>query len=132
VPPQIAAARKVFVANVPGENLPKALGVPERTYNEFYAAMKSSGGYELVSSPADADLIFEVSFVSTVSVTDYGVRLVIIDPKMNIPLWWFIEPVAVSHRHETLDGVYVSAISALVANAKKLAAPSALSPTAMK
>ena len=32
------------------------------TYNEFYAAMKSWGRYELVSSPADADMVFEIRF----------------------------------------------------------------------
>jgi hypothetical protein len=52
VPAQIAAAKTVFIANAPGQNLPKTLGTPDRTYNEFYAAMKASGRYEMVPVPA--------------------------------------------------------------------------------
>lgn len=136
VPAQVRAAKTAFIANAPGENLPKNLGAPERTYNEFYTAMKKSGRYELVTAPADADLIFEVSFASSLSdvwgtrttgcssSTDYAVRLVIVDVKTRAPLWWFVEPVRLqsgfSHRKETLDSVYVRAISALVDDVKKL------------
>ena len=42
-------------------------------YNEFYAAMKSWGRYELVSHPHDADLVFEVS-------------LTVIQPQRSQPL----------------------------------------------
>src|SRR5690242_18782986 len=37
VPSPIAAAKKVFISNAPGNNLPTSLGGPDRTYNEFYA-----------------------------------------------------------------------------------------------
>jgi len=42
-------------------------------YNEFYAAMKSWGRYELVGAPQEADLVFEV-------------RLTIIQPQRSHPL----------------------------------------------
>ena len=35
-------------------------GGPDRAYNEFYAAMKTWGRYELVAAPRDADLVFEI------------------------------------------------------------------------
>jgi hypothetical protein len=41
VPTPIATAKKVFIANAPGDNLPASLGGPDRTYNEFYAAIRS-------------------------------------------------------------------------------------------
>jgi hypothetical protein len=47
VPPQIAAAQKVFISNVGGESFETAIdqivlnGGPDRPYNEFYAAMKN-------------------------------------------------------------------------------------------
>lgn len=54
VPRQILAAKKVFVVNAGGDELfddPKFGGV-DRTYNQFYAAMKAWGRYELVETPA--------------------------------------------------------------------------------
>jgi hypothetical protein len=136
VPTQIATAKKVFIANAPGENPPTSLGGPDRTYNEFYAAVKSSGSYELVSAPADADLIFEISFASSLagvggtsttgcsSSNDNSVRLVILDPKFRVPLWWFAEPVKLkggfSHRKDTLDSIFVHSIAALLDDLRKL------------
>ena len=97
VPAQIAAAQKVFISNAGGASLEAVIdetvfnGGPDRPYNQFYAAMKSWGRYEVVSSPADADLVFEISW----ALTDTGLRLpvlgqlrlVIIDPKTRITLW---------------------------------------------
>src|SRR5271170_621963 len=64
VPPQILAAKKAFIANAGGDqmanNYPRFSGSPDRAYNEFYAAMKSWGRFEIVGSPAEADLLFEV------------------------------------------------------------------------
>src|ERR1700746_3771205 len=59
VPAQITNARKVFVANGGGENLYK--GGPNHAYDEFYGAMKDSGQFELTGSPAEADLVLEIS-----------------------------------------------------------------------
>jgi len=97
VPPQIAAAQRVFISNAGGESFENVIeqtvfnGGPDRPYNEFYANMKAWGHYELVASPADADLIFEVSW----ALTDIGLRLpvlgelrvVVIDPKTHVTLW---------------------------------------------
>lgn len=97
VPSQIAAAQKVFISNAGGESFENVIdatvfnGGPDRPYNEFYAALKDWGRYELVSSPADADLILEVSW----QLTDTGLRLpvlgqlrvVAIDPKTHVTLW---------------------------------------------
>ena len=97
IPPQIAAAQKVFISNAGGESFETVIdttvfdGGPDRPYNEFYAAIKDWGRYEVVSSPADADLVFEVSW----ALTDTGLRLpvlgqlrvVVIDPKTHVTLW---------------------------------------------
>lgn len=77
VPPLILAAKKVFIANGGGDesrfDWPQYTGGPDRLYNEFYAAMKSWGRYELVDSPGDADLVFEI-------------RLTILQPTRSEPL----------------------------------------------
>lgn len=105
VPVQILNAKKVFVANAPGDLIDPSMGGNERPYASFYSALKSSGQYELVSSPAEADVILEVSFSNTLtgvggtsatgcsSSTSSLLRLVIVDPKTQTPLWWFAEPI---------------------------------------
>jgi hypothetical protein len=109
VPAQILVAKKVFVANA-GSEQPwyddaQFSGGPDRAYNQLYAALKSWGRYELVGSPADADLLFEIQFVCPPSVAagnqggdslagrpyDPRLRLVIRDPKTNALLWMFTE-----------------------------------------
>jgi hypothetical protein len=64
IPSQILSATKVFIANGGGDeslfDTPQYTGGPDRLYNEFYAAMKSWGRYELVDSPEKADLVFEI------------------------------------------------------------------------
>jgi len=66
IPTQITTAKKVFIANgggdEPGIYEPFFSGGADRTYNEFYAGIKSSGRYELVGSPAEADLLFDIQF----------------------------------------------------------------------
>lgn len=136
VPTPIATAQKIFVANAPSDSLPASLGGPARPYDEFYAAMKSWGHYQLASSPAEADLILEISFstpivgVNVMSTSGGGsakallLKLVIVDPKSNIPLWWFTESFALkggfSHRKETLDSNFHASIAALVDDVRKL------------
>ena len=57
IPTQIATAKKVFIANAGGDDpgIYEALfnRDVDRSYNLFYAAMKSAGRYELVGSPAE-------------------------------------------------------------------------------
>lgn len=137
VPSPIAAAKKVFISNAPGSSLPTSFGGPDRSYNEFYAAMKGWGHYELVAAPSDADLILEISFNSSlsgvggtsttgpISYNSAELRLVILDARMHVPLWWFNEEVnpKISFGHHPEKAV-VSALSqstaTLVDDLKKL------------
>lgn len=101
IPPQILAAKKVFIANAGGDEMtgddPHFSGGPDRAYNEFYAAMKSWGRFEIVNSPADADLLLEIrQYVSAVTPTGRGsssfipqFQLDIRDPKTGAMLWGF-------------------------------------------
>jgi len=88
VPPQIAAAHKIFVSNGGGSNY----------FNSLYAELKQSSRYLLVSAPADADLIFEIrSIAPTVDTSTpdspggiaYNPQLIlsIQDPATHAVLW---------------------------------------------
>ena len=132
VPAQIAAAQKVFISNAGGESLETVIdetvfnGGPDRPYNEFYAAMKTWGRYDLVSSPADADLVLEISWV----LTDTGLRLpvlgqlrlVVIDPKTHVTLWNFTEYVRGAILLSNRDKNFDQAMNTVVARLKALMA----------
>jgi len=61
-PPQTSGLPKVFISNLPGADKLSASGGPGEAYNTFYAAVKKSGQFELVSDPVQADLIFELRY----------------------------------------------------------------------
>lgn len=132
VPAQIAAAQKVFISNAGGATLETIIdetifhGGPDRPYNQFYAAMKSWGRYELVSSPAEADLVLEISW----ALTDNGLRLpvlgqmrlVVIDPKTHITLWNITEYVQGALLLGNRDKNFDEAMNTVVARLKALTA----------
>jgi len=101
VPSQILAAKRVFIANSGGDEMapddPVFSGGPDRAYNQFYATIKSWGRFNIVGSPADADLLLEIrQEVQTVSLGGKAggsatplFRLDIRDPKSNALLWGF-------------------------------------------
>lgn len=136
VPSQITSAKRVFLSNA-GEETNywinrKALysGGPNRAYNQLYAAMKSWGQYELVSTPAEADLVFQIHFeakpLHDESPTDHNqFRLLILDPKTRVTLWAFTEYVELANLARTRDKNYSSALAALVDDVKALVAPQA-------
>jgi hypothetical protein len=117
VPTQITSSQKVFISNLGGESFETVFdqnvfhGGPDRPYNDFYSAMKTWGKFELVSSPADADLVLEISW----ALSDTGLklpvlgqlRLVVLDPKTHVPLWTLIEyvrgAVLLSNRDKNFD-----------------------------
>ena len=101
IPSQILDAKKIFISNGGQEGVPRLgtfSGEPERTYNQFYAAIKDWGRYELVSAPSDADLILEVSLAVPAGIFKGDpyvprFRLLVLDPKTHFTLWAFIENV---------------------------------------
>lgn len=102
IPAQIAAAKKIFVSYA-GTTLPYPLagafqdysGDPDRAYHEFYAALKGLGRYELVPTPANADLILEIQMRSQIFAAPkgtenvYAMRVRILDPASHVALWGF-------------------------------------------
>jgi len=118
LPPQIAAAKKVFISYAGQDKNPRAgftgqySGDRNRAYNQFYAAIKTWGRYEVVSAPTDADLVLELSFNQPIVwgkwaddtfSDDAFFRLVVRDPRTSIALWGFTEHVASANRKSNRD-----------------------------
>jgi len=143
VPPQILTAKKVFISFAGQESNPNTSifgeysGGPNRTYNQFYLALKGWGRYELVAAPADCDLVFEIRFTdrmvegafSRASTGDSGnepqFRLVIQDPKTHVVLWAFTEHVQSARLHGHRDKNFDQALAKIVDDVKNLATQSA-------
>lgn len=138
VPAQIMTAKKVFIANAGGDFDPEIWsGGPARAYNEFYASMKSWGRYELVGSPADADLVMELSFTATTSVASYTLsfrdsrqsilqfRLVLLDPRTHICAWGLNKGIPLAMMKENRDKDFDQLLAGLVEDLKALTTPPA-------
>lgn len=142
IPAQILEAKKVFVANAGGDELtpddPLFSGGPDRAYNQFYAAMKIWGRYELVSAPADADLWFEIRFTMPPAARDVfkgdsmgpaafdpQLRLVIRDPKTNAILWGFTQHTAWAILKGNRDKNFDLGMARILADVQRLAQQSA-------
>jgi hypothetical protein len=137
VPPQIGAAQKVFISNAGGDSFAMAIdqtvfnGGPDRPYNQLYAAMRGWGRYELLASPADADLVLEISW----ALTDTGLklpvlgqlRLVVIDPKTHVTLWNLTEYVRGAILLGNRDKNFDQAMNTVVNRMKELASRPAAS-----
>ncbi len=107
VPLTIIHARTIFVSNggsdrdlFPGVfnggvELPHLFtGDQYRPYTEFYAALKATDDYQLVSDPSQADLVLEIrltapngAFNGPISASLPKLRLVIYDTKSHFALW---------------------------------------------
>jgi len=120
VPAQILTGKKVFISYRESDADP---GAPNLTYNEFYSLMKSWGRYELVGAPADADLIFEIAYIS--GITDAQIRLSIVDPKTHVVLWPFVQHVESSAREKGRRKKFDSSMEDLIDDLKKITASSA-------
>ena len=96
VPPAILAAKRVFISNGGADSglFPHPFsGTQDRVYNQFYADIKAGGKFELVSAPADADIVVQVTLGTFPLAAGYAeFRLSIFDPKTNVLLWTASEP----------------------------------------
>lgn len=120
LPAQIFAAKKVFISNGGEEQWldfdPKH--DPTLTYNEFYVDMKSWGKFELVSSPSDADVVFEIRLALREARPE--LRLLILDPKTHVALWPLNQAAKGASRDATARKNFDEAMNALVEKLKKL------------
>ena len=146
IPPQIGAAKKVFITNAGWDCLTLEgvfHGGPDRTYDEFYSAIRQWGRYQPVSAPEQADLDFEIRFAcppAAANVMNGGsvppeydpkVILTITQPKGKTVIWRIVQPVRPSKPPKFRIGTYrdqdlSDTIVALVNELKALAVRSSV------
>jgi non-ribosomal peptide synthetase component F len=125
IPAQILAAKRVFISNGGDDDwtIPHQIHVPTLTYNQFYADIKSWGKYELVPSPADADVVFEIRSYDSREAR-LQVHLSILDPKTHVTLWSLTQEVEGASRTAIARKNFDEGMSALVGDLRKLVAGS--------
>ena len=130
MPTAIQTAKRVFLGNagVDSMSIPafRKSGDVNQPYNWFYVAMKNWGRYELVGNPADADLVFEISFAAPLigadKISTYApyLRLEILDAKTHFLLWTIVEPVEGAFRKASWDKNFNAGVASLVSDLKNM------------
>ena len=129
-PPEIAAAKTVFLSYAGTECAPsdyRYSGTRDRAFNQFYVAAKSKLPYQVVTSPANADLVLEFSMTcgppSGVSAVAINFILRIYSSKEGVTLWTFTEPVKQSGMslQKSRDEGFDLALTSLVDDAYRAA-----------
>jgi hypothetical protein len=128
VPPAIRAASKIFLSNAGADSglFPSPFsGDANRGYNQLYAGLKANGKYQMVSDPADADLVLELqltapngpsngSKVNGASNPVPMLRLVVYDRKTHYILWAFTQSIEIAFLQKTHDRNFDDALTAIL------------------
>jgi hypothetical protein len=122
VPPQILSAHSVFISNGGGSNYYNMFtGGPDRAYNTFYAVIERANRYQLVSTPAQADLVFEIRGIAPTfdegrGNVGYNPQLIlsIRDPQSSTVLWTTTANVRAIGRQKSRDRQFDQSIEVLV------------------
>jgi hypothetical protein len=128
IPPVILAGKRIFVSNAGGDSglFPSPFsGDPSRGYNQLYAGLKANGQYELVSDPAQADLVLELQLTAPNGPTRGSkvngssdpvpmLRLVVYDRPTHYVLWAFTQSIDIAFLQKTHDRNFDEALTALL------------------
>ena len=130
VPSAVLAAKRVFLSNL-GDDIRAVTEYrimkvsPGTEFDEFYAALKTWGHYELTDSPSDADAVFAFSVETGVVVgggaTSLMLRLQILDTKTGFVLWTITTSPVIPGRNS--NGELAASMSELINSLKGLAPP---------
>jgi hypothetical protein len=139
LPAQIINGKTVFISNAGGDTNFLYSGGADRLYNQFYAAMKDWGRYQLAASPAEADLVLAISFSNQFvgenvpkgdgaptpvlgrALTDPQLRLTVVDPGTRVTLWTFTEHVQFALLQGNRDKNFDRALTNLMNNIRNVA-----------
>jgi hypothetical protein len=134
VPTLLVNAKKVFISNAGADSglFPHPFsGDPDRAYNQFHADVSSWGRYQLVASPGEADLVFELQLSAPNGPSNADkskgasdplpmFRLVIYDRPSHYVLWALTESIAPAEKQKTHDHNFDEALAELVLDAGRL------------
>ena len=126
IPIQLLNAKRVFIANGAGDNDPNVAKYTygaDGLYNQFYANIKSIGRFDMAPSPSEADVVLELRVdyaVYNEGLTQPNFRLEVRDPKTNVLLWSFMEPVNGAFLAKTGRKNVSQAIAKLADDLKKI------------
>jgi hypothetical protein len=137
VPAALYTAKNIFISNAGADSglFPEPFsGDPDRAYNEFYADVKALGKYNLVTSPGDADLVFELRLIAPDGPSNGNkqngasdplpmFRLVIYDRKSHYVLWTLTESIQVALLQKTHDKNFDESLGMLVQYLTRLTTP---------
>jgi len=137
VPAPIFSAQKVFIVNAGmdaslAESFQSLDLSQTEPYDFFYSAMQSWGRYQLVSSPAAADLVFEIHVAAPGCNTAGQLQNVvtIYDAHTHFLLWTVTQPVKGANRKVTWRKNITASNVALIAQLKSLTSPPPQPPAA--
>lgn len=134
IPPALSTAKKVFVSNAGADSglFPHPFsGTPDRAYDEFYDGIKALGRFEMVSDPAEADLVLELQLTAPNGPANANkvkgasdplpmVRLVVWDRKTHFALWALTESIDPANLQKTHDRNFDDAIAVIVKDLTKV------------
>lgn len=128
IPPDLRSAKAIFISNggSDGELFPDSFsGDDNRPYSQFYAALKATGKYDLVSRPYQADFVLYlrllVVYCHSKEAKCAGTngllpmfRLTIYDRQTHYVLWTITEPIESALLLKNQNRNFDAALSALV------------------
>ena len=140
VPAAITSAHSIFIANGGMDAFSlqafEELGLNGTdAYDSLYTAVKSWGNDQLVSSPADADLVLDIRFtaplvgehggwafqrVLATTAWQFQTEITIYDAKSHFPLWTLTQPVRPANLKGTWRKNIADANAALAGDLKSL------------
>gem|GEM_PF-803001 len=130
VPAQIAAAHTIFLVNNGADaNFPTSA---DTAYSDVYTALQTWGHFQLVTSPDQADLVFQLRDIApitgvygdragTYAINSPAFQLAIKDPKTNVTLWTITSPAELAGRRASRERWLNIAVTNLVSRVKVLA-----------
>jgi hypothetical protein len=139
IPREILTAKKIFISNAGVDSglfpHPFSGGV-DRAYNQFYSAVGAIGRYELVASPAEADLVLQLRLTAPYGPMNANkqkgasdplpmFRLEVIDAKTHFVLWALAKSIEQAALQKTHDHNFDEALASIVNNFKKLSGTAA-------
>jgi hypothetical protein len=140
VPPALLAAKSLFVSNAGSDSMffPDSFsGDANRPYSEFYAALKATGKYDVVSDPSQADLVLNLRLVASycpscnyprIPLWQPMFRLTVYERKTHYLLWTVTEPIESALLLKNHDRNFENALTALIGDFEKITGRATTAP----